>query len=179
MAQILAFAGSNSSSSINFRLVKHTVSLVEGHEVHLLDLAQTPLPMYSEDEERDNGFHPNLVALREAFQRADGVLFSVNEHNSNPSAFFKNTWDWLSRVDRDFIAGKKVFLMSTSGGKRGAIGALGVAEQLLKRFKADVTGTFSLPNFNTSFSDAEGILDQQLAKAHRRELQQFLRALRT
>ena len=31
MAAILAFAGSNSSTSINYKLVKYTTSLIDGH----------------------------------------------------------------------------------------------------------------------------------------------------
>ena len=66
--------------------------------------------------------------------------------------------------------------MSTSGGKRGAIGSLSVIEKMLPRFGADVVATFSLPSFYDNFSD-EGILDESLSAAHQKTLQQFLDSL--
>ena len=52
MAKILAFAGSNSSTSINYQLVKYTASLIENHEIQLMNMSNYPFPMYSEDAEK-------------------------------------------------------------------------------------------------------------------------------
>jgi NAD(P)H-dependent FMN reductase len=120
MANILAFAGSNSSTSINYQLVKHTVSLMENHQIQLINMAKLPFPMYSEDYEKKNGYSNSLVELKNDIGNADGIVLSVSEHNSNPSAFFKNVLDWLSRIDRNFLENTKVLLMSTSPGKGGA-----------------------------------------------------------
>lgn len=122
MAKILAFAGSNSSKSINYQLVKHTVSYMSDHEVRLLNLANFPFPMYSEDYERENGYSNSLVELKNDIADADALVVSVNEHNGNPSAYFKNLLDWLSRLDRNFLDGKPILLMATSNGRRGASG---------------------------------------------------------
>lgn len=176
MAAILAFAGSNSSTSINFKLVKYTVSLVQDHDVQTLNMAVFPFPMYSEDYERENGFSNSLVELKEDINNSSGLILSVNEHNGNPSAYFKNVLDWLSRLDRDFLEGTKVVLMSTSGGKRGAQGALGVVEGMLPRFGAEVVSTFSLPSFHDTFSD-QGILDEALRTGHQKALKVFLDSL--
>ncbi|WP_291869345.1 NAD(P)H-dependent oxidoreductase, partial [Maribacter sp.] len=81
MASILAFAGSNSSVSINYKLVKHTVSLAKEHSVQLLNLANCPFPMYSEDYEKENGYSNSLVEFKDDIQKSDGVIISVNEHN--------------------------------------------------------------------------------------------------
>src|SRR6056297_3775401 len=126
MAAILAFAGSNSSTSINFKLVKHTISLVQKHDIQTLNMAEHPFPMYSEDHENEHGFSDALMNLKDDIKKSDGIILSVNEHNGNPSAYFKNVLDWLSRLDRNFLEGTKVSLMSTSGGKRGAKGAMAV-----------------------------------------------------
>ncbi|MBT8209590.1 MAG: NAD(P)H-dependent oxidoreductase, partial [Eudoraea sp.] len=103
MATIIAFAGSNSSTSINYQLVKYTVGLVEEHQVQLLNLANFPFPMYSEDQERKWGFSNSLVEFKDDLKNAAGLVLSVNEHNGSPSAYFKNVLDWLSRVDRKFL----------------------------------------------------------------------------
>ncbi len=177
MAKILAFAGSNSSVSINYKLVEHTTSLLSGHSIQLLNMSNFPFPMYSADYETANGYSNSLIELKNDIQKSDGLLISVNEHNSNPSGFFKNLLDWLSRVDRGFLEGTKVLLMSTSPGKGGAKHALAVVEQLLPRFGATITGTFSLPLFNENFKVGEGIAHAELSKLHQDQLDQFLNAL--
>ncbi|MCE2612288.1 NAD(P)H-dependent oxidoreductase [Flavobacteriaceae bacterium D16] len=173
MAKIIAFAGSNSSRSINFKLVKSTAEALEGHDVRLINLANRPFPMYSEDLERDEGFPDELVSFAEEIQKSDGVVLSVNEHNGNLSAYFKNVVDWLSRINRNFMEETPVLLMSTSPGKRGAIGSLGVIENVLPRFGADITATFSLPSFHTNFTEDKGIVDAALAEKHEEALSQF------
>ncbi|MCK0159714.1 NADPH-dependent FMN reductase [Allomuricauda sp. F6463D] len=173
MAAILVLAGSNSSASINFKLVKYTVSLVQDHDIQTLNMAVYPFPMYSMDYERDNGFSNSLVELKEDIKNSSGLILSVNEHNGNPSAYFKNVLDWLSRLDRNFLEGTKVLLMSTSAGKRGAKGALEVIQNMLPRFGAEIVSTFSLPSFRDNFSD-QGVLDEALKSEHKEALNVFL-----
>jgi len=179
MSFILGFAGSNSSTSINYKLVRYTASLIKDREVRLMDMANCPFPMYCEDYEKEKGFSNSLVELKNDLQAAEGIIISVNEHNGNPSAYFKNLIDWLSRVDRDFIKEKKVLLMATSGGKRGAIGSLEVSEKMLSRFGAQITDTFSLPGFNDNFDLDKGILDATLAEKHKGVLEDFLGKIAT
>jgi NAD(P)H-dependent FMN reductase len=171
---IVAFAGSNSSTSINYKLVKYTAELVEGTEVQLLNMANFPFPLYSEDQENQKGFSNSLMELRDDIKNSDGLILSVNEHNSNPSAYFKNLIDWLSRLERNFFEGKKVLLMATSPGARGAIGALGIVEKLVSRFGGEIASTFSLPSFFENFDADSGITDPDLASEHRKALDKFL-----
>jgi len=177
MASILAFAGSNSSTSINFKLVKHTVSLISGHETQVMNMANCPFPMYSEDHEKEKGYSNSLVELKDDIQKADGLILSVNEHNSNPSAYFKNVIDWLSRLERKFLENNKVLLMSTSGGKRGGSSALEVTKNFLPRFGAEIVTTFSLPSFHENFDVEKGILDVDLAAEHQKTIDAFLNSL--
>ncbi len=107
MASILAFAGSNSSASVNFKLVKHTTSLINDHDLELFNMASITFPMYSEDREKQLGFPEALVKLKEKIEKADALIISVNEHNSGPSAYFKNVLDWLSRADRNYLENTK------------------------------------------------------------------------
>jgi NAD(P)H-dependent FMN reductase len=174
MSNILATAGSNSSTSINFRLVQYTASLVNEKPVTTIELAGFSFPMYSEDLEKSAGIPGEVTDFRQRLQGADGLLLSVNEHNGNPSAFFKNLLDWLSRDDRRFIEGIPVLLMSTSGGKRGAVSSRDAVEQMLRRFGAEVVATFSLPGYYENFKPEEGITDPQLAASHREALNLFL-----
>lgn len=49
------------------------------------------------------------------------------------------------------MEGKKVLLMSTSAGKRGAASALAYTEAILPKFGAQVVASFSFPSFNEHF----------------------------
>ncbi|MCM4166453.1 FMN-dependent NADH-azoreductase [Arenibacter antarcticus] len=174
MSHLVAFAGSNSTQSINFKLVKHTASRIKDHEVRLLDMSQITLPVFSEDLEREEGYAPILKELLDKIKQANGLIISVNEHNRNPSAFFKNLIDWLSRVDKEFLNGTKILLMSSSRGRGGALGSQEVANKLLSRFGGEIVATFSLPSFNHTFSEMEGITDLELKEVHDTALQSFL-----
>lgn len=177
MAKILAFAGSNSSTSINYQLVKHTTSLVENHEIRLLNMVNYPFPMYSPDLEKKEGYSNSLVELKNDIQKSDALFISVNEHNGMPSAYFKNVLDWLSRLERKFLLNKKVLLMSTSPGQRGGIGALEMIEAVLPRFGGEVVATFSLPSFTANFDPGKGITNSGHEQSHRKALETFLAAL--
>lgn len=174
MAVFLAFAGSNSSTSINYSLVKYTVSLIEDHKIQLRNMANMPFPLYSKDLEKEQGFSNALVEIKEEMQAADGIIISVNEHNGNPSAYTKNLLDWLSRLELKFLEGAKILLMSTSPGKGGGSRSLQVVENLLPRFGASVLETFSLPSFGRNFSEEVGITDATLSAEHRGALTSFL-----
>jgi len=177
MARIIALAGSNSSTSVNYQLVKHTVGLIENHEIQLLNMANYPFPMYSADLEKKKGYSNSLMELRDDIKQAAGLVLSVNEHNGNPSAFCKNFLDWLSRLDRSFLEGTNILLMSTSPGKRGGVGALGVVEQMLPRFGGEITATFSLPSFFETFEPGKGIKEATMAEAHQLALDTFLKQI--
>jgi len=174
MGTILAFAGSNSSTSVNFKLVKYTASLVQEYDVELMNMANYLFPMYSEDYEKENGFSNSLIEVKNDIQNADGLIISVNEHNSNLSAYFKNFLDWLSRLDRDFVKDKKILLMSTSPGKRGGIGAHEVVKNMLSRFGAASIVSFSLPSFFQNLEEGKGITDSELSNMHQQALSKFL-----
>ena len=173
--KILAFAGSNSSTSINYQLVKYTISLIDNQEIQLFNMANMPFPMYSIDVEKKDGFKNSLVEFKNEFQSADKIILSVNEHNGGPSAYFKNLLDWLSRLDRNFAADKEIFLMSTSPGRGGAKSSREYAETALTRFGGIVAKTFSLPSFNHNFDvNAGSITDEELKAEHQQKLKEFL-----
>ena len=99
--------------------------------------------------------------------------FSVNEHNSGPSAYFKNVLDWLSRADRNYLENTQVFLMSASPGKRGAVSAKEYVLNALPRVGGTVVATFSLPSFYANFNGEKGIIDAELRQAHTKALDSF------
>lgn len=157
----IAFAGSNSSTSINHQLVAYAASLAGDCKV--IKLTDYDVPMYDIDIEEKGGIPQGIQDIKKEIMAADHILISVNEHNGNVSAFWKNILDWLSRMDRNIFDGRKVSLMSTSPGKGGASSALGLMENSLPRFGAELKGSLSVPSFYDNFKDGE-LVDEELNK---------------
>ncbi len=177
MKNILAFAGSNSSTSINFKFVTHAASTIKEHKVELINLRGFDIPMYSSDFEEKNGIPQSILKLNEHIQSADALVISVNEHNGGLSAFFKNCMDWLSRNDRNFLKDKKLFILSTSPGRGGAKMAKDYAVEILPRFGADIVADFALASFGHSFSEESGITDDTQNRDFKAALNQFLKKI--
>lgn len=153
MKKILAFAGSNSSTSINHQFLTHIVNRVQGHQMKIIRLTDFEIPMFSVDIQKERGFPVDVQVLKNLITEHDALIISVNEHNRNVSAFFKNWIDWLSRIDRNFLAEKKILLTSTSNGARGAAAALDYTKEILPRFGGLVIESFSFPSFKDNFAD--------------------------
>ncbi len=175
MKKILLFSGSNSSRSINQRLILHISKLINGFTVKVLNLANFNIPIFSEDLEREKGYSKELKKLHDEIISADGLVISVPEHNGNLPAFFKNILDWLSRLDRNFLKDKKIFLCSTSPGSRGGKRSMEVAERTFPYFGGKVVSSFSLPSFQKNFSN--DIADPNLKNELLEQIELFLNSL--
>jgi len=112
MKKTIAFAGSNSSISINHQIVSYVATLSENTEVIRLTNYETPI--YSYDIEKENGVPVGIIDLNNKLATADRLIISVAEHNGNLTAFFKNIIDWLSRNDKNFLNNKDIILLSCS-----------------------------------------------------------------
>jgi len=155
MKKILAFAGSNSSTSINQQLLDHIVGRIQNHQIKEMKLTDYPLPIFSEDIEKNEGHPIHATIIKNLIAESDALIVAVNEHNGGPSAFFKNTIDWLSRVNRNFLEDKKILLISTSPGKRGASSSLEYTKNIFARFGGKVIQSFSLPSFKDNFQEGK------------------------
>jgi NAD(P)H-dependent FMN reductase len=172
MKKILAFAGSNSSKSINKTFVKFVANQLN-QDVDYEEIDTYEVPIYSTDLEENDGIPEGTIKLHNKLRDYDVLIISANEHNGASSAFFKNHIDWLSRHDRNFLEDKKLFLLSTSPGRGGAKMSLSYLVDVLPRFGAEVVSQFSLASFGHSFSESEGITDEEQAKKFKKALQTF------
>ncbi len=148
MKKILAFAGSNSSKSINHQLIISTANLIDFAHVDVINLSDYSVHMFGVDIEEKEGSPSKMFELMNLIQTYDGFIISTPEHNSMPPAFFLNIIDWLSRIDRLIFGNKPTLVMSTSPGPRAGISALTILENTLPRFGAEITGVFAFPSFN-------------------------------
>lgn len=158
MKKILVFAGSNSSTSINQLLATYASSLLKSVEFKIIELKDYPAPVFSEDIEKNEGYPETMKTLNGLFKEYDGFIISLPEYNSSITPVFKNTVDWISRIERPTFKDKPVLLLSTSNGKRGAITNLTHVESIMPRWGGNVVGTYSLPNFNENMDTASGTI---------------------
>jgi NAD(P)H-dependent FMN reductase len=174
---ILAFSGSNSSTSINQSLIRCTAEKIGGNVINLRDYE---FPMYSEDLEREKGIPADIYAIMEKMQSADAVIISTPEHNANLPAFFKNVLDWLSRTKVKFLAGKKVLIMSTSNGQGGAAKAAGLMDRPVRYAGGEIFETFSLPGFKDHFDQEKDVFKKEEWNAKLDKiLEDFLAAIKS
>ncbi|MBA2611919.1 MAG: NAD(P)H-dependent oxidoreductase [Bacteroidetes bacterium] len=160
--KLIAFAGSNSSTSINKKLATYAATQFKDSEVEVLDLNDFELPLFSVDREKVLG-QPKLAHdFLNKMKSADLLVVSMAENNRNYSVAFKNITDWASRIDVNIFAGKPMLLMATSPGARGGASVLEIAEKYFPRYGAKILKTFSLPSFEENFKDGEGIVNEDL-----------------
>lgn len=163
MKTIIAFAGSDSKTSINKQLAAYTANLVAEAEVKVLDLNDYELPLYGMDRELESGIPENAHKFLKEIQAADGIVLSLAEHNGAYAAVFKNIFDWMSRVDGKLWSNKPMLLMATSPGGRGGQTVLDIAKGRFPYMGGNIVADYSLPSFGDNFS-GEGIKDTALAQ---------------
>lgn len=176
MKHIIAFAGSNSSDSINKQLATYTASLVDNTETTILDLNDFDLPIYSMDLEAKEGIPENAHRFLKILKKGDGIILSLAENNGAYSAVFKNLFDWLSRAEEKNWLGKPMLLMATSPGARGGQSVLQMAVDRFPRHDANIVGKFSLPSFDDNFSEGK-ITNEELNKGLLEEVKLFINSL--
>lgn len=175
--KILAFAGSNSSTSINKQLVTYTSAQLQEHTVHIIDLNDYEMPLFSIDREKEYGAPDAAHQFVQQIREHDALIVSLAEHNRIYTTAFKNIFDWCSRVELKLFQQKPLFLLSTSTGKGGGINVMKHALEYLPQFGANIIAHFSLPQFKIHFDPQQGILEQDLANAYQEQLALFRNAL--
>lgn len=172
MKKIITIAGSNSQKSINKSLLSYTSSLIENVEIRPIDLNDYVLPIFGVDYEAENTIPSAVKRLDELLDTADGFIISLSEHNGSYAAVFKNTIDWLSRINMKIWREKPMLLMASSPGGRGGITVLESAKAYFPYLGGNVIAYFSLPNFYDNFSENE-ISDEELHEELSRKIQIF------
>lgn len=175
--KILALAGSNSKQSINKQLVNYTVGLLPDIEPIFADLNDFPLPLFSVDLEKTDGIPDQARKFKEQIDQSDGIVLSLAEHNGSFTAAYKNTYDWVSRINKNVFQNKPLFLLATSPGGRGARTVLEHASMIYGHANKAPLIQFSLPSFYTNFDPEKGITDQELSASFEKQLSLFKKAL--
>jgi chromate reductase len=156
--KVLAFAASNSRSSINKALVTYASSLLEHAEIDVIDLNDYEMPIYSSDRENDSGIPQLAHDFYNKISAADAVMISFAEHNGSYTAAYKNLFDWTSRIDTKVYQDKPTVLLATSPGQGGAGGVLAAAKGSAPYFGMNVKADLSVAKFFDEFDVEKGKL---------------------
>ena len=105
-------------------------------------------------------------------KQTDGIVLSLAENNGAYSAVFKNLFDWMSRAEAKLFFDKPMLLMATSPGKRGGESVLEMAKERFPFHNAQIVADFSLPSFETNFSNGK-ITDAELDSELKRKVEVF------
>ena len=173
---ILAFAGSTSSTSINKELVKFVLKSFPENKINLIDLNDFSMPVFSVDLEK-KGFPDEAHHFLKQIEDCDIIICSLAEHNRSFSAAFKNIFDWASRINVKVFQNKKMFLMSTSPGGFGGGNVMNTAKTFFPQFGAEVKETFSLPKFYENFDLENGITNPEILKELNDKIESFKKQL--
>ena len=162
MKKIIAFGASSSKNSINKQLATYTANQFENSTVEVLDLNAYEMPIYSVDNEKENGIPQLAQDFYAKIGSADFIVISFAEHNGNFSSAFKNILDWASRINAKTFQEKPMLLLATSPGARGGSSVLDIATKRFPFQGGIVKGSFSLPSFNDNFDAEKGITNEDL-----------------
>ncbi|MGJ8547341.1 MAG: NADPH-dependent FMN reductase [Sulfitobacter sp.] len=163
--KIVAFAGSNSTQSINKRLVAHAADVLNdsvsgGVDTDLLDLNDYEMPIYS-PERQAAGIPPQAQAFFHKIGNADALLISLAEYNGSYATAFKNIFDWCSRIDMAMFQKKPVLVMATSPGPGGGQHVHSAAMGAFPFYGADVVAGFQFGPFGEHFDVETGCLTSE------------------
>jgi NAD(P)H-dependent FMN reductase len=161
MKKIIVMNGSNNKKSINMTLAKHAFSFLNDSESMIVDLSQVFLPLYNPILEDEKGIPSEAKEVDKKIEAADGIILSLAEYNGSYSGAFKNTFDWLSRINVKVWKNKPMLLMSTSPGKGGGSHVSQTAKTAFPHYGGNIVAEFSLPSFSKNFEAGE-ITDDQL-----------------
>jgi chromate reductase len=158
--EILIIPFSTRTGSFNTRLATHLAdNLSQDYNVSLVDLKDFDMPIYNGDIETEQGVPETAKKLFDMIKDSDLVIMSSPEYNGYFPPLFKNTIDWISRIDVKVFYGKKIATCSASVGKLGGIRGLYHVRAILCNL-----GSIILPNQLTMAQAEQELASPNIAK---------------
>jgi FMN reductase len=124
-------------------------------ETELLDIRSLELPLYNPDNEPS----PSALAMVEALESADGLLWSSPLYQGSVAGSFKNALDWLHLPGGSvYLTDKPIGLISVSGGTQGlqAINAMEFSVRALRAWAVP----YVVPVPGAAFDEDEEVRDE-------------------
>ncbi|MGO1298970.1 MAG: NADPH-dependent FMN reductase [Vibrio sp.] len=137
-------------------LATYAANQIEGADVKVLDLNDFPVPMFSEDKEREIGQAESAQAFLDEIASADALVISFAEHNGHYPAAYKNLFDWATRINNKVFNDIPAVYLATSPGPGGAQSSLSAAVTSAPFFAGNVVDSLSVPSFYDNFDIEKG-----------------------
>lgn len=137
---MLILAGSTRKASLNAELARHIAALAaaDGTDARFVDLEHFDMPMYNFDLEQVEGVPSAAVELHDLIKSAKSVVIVSPEYNGGPIPVLKNAIDWVSRVTKRPLEGKRVGLVSATPGSGGGVTGLAGMRLILTNMRAEI-----------------------------------------
>ncbi|MEM6759485.1 MAG: NAD(P)H-dependent oxidoreductase [Pseudomonadota bacterium] len=152
---VLAFAASNHSQSINAALADYAAKRLQGFDpdvvIERLDINDFEMPIYSIDREKADGVPPLAQALFAQIGAADALIVSFAEYNGFVTAAWKNIFDWLSRIDQKVWQDKPFVLLAATPGPRAGANVLQSQEIIAPYFGMDIKGKYGVGSWREAW----------------------------
>jgi chromate reductase, NAD(P)H dehydrogenase (quinone) len=165
--QVLVFAGSTRSDSVNRKLARVAAKQLKemGIPATLVQLRDYPMPIYDGDFEAEGGIPAEVTTFQELMRVHDALVIASPEFNGSFSALLKNLVDWVSRPvagegPTALFRGKIAALLSASPGRGGGKRGLRHLRELLEMIGVTVIASqLTVGNSSEAFNE-----DSELAK---------------
>src|SRR5258706_6539539 len=165
--RILVFSASLRKGSLNTRLVKLAVLVIEknGALVDYADMSEFDCPSFNQDLDRSDSLPAGAEQFNKRLLETDAFIISSPEYNGCMPGYLKNSIDWVSRFRPQPFNERHGLLMSASpsmgGGNRGLWSLRIPFEHLGARIFPDM---FSLAMAHQAFTPEGTISNATLAK---------------
>lgn len=135
---IVAISGSLRKDSFNTALLRAFQALASSDmKIEIVSIGD--LPIYNGDNE--SPYPATAQRVRDAVEKADGLIIATPEYNRSISGALKNAIDWLSRpYGHNSFARKPLLLAGVSVGKIGTAVAQSHLRQMMVYLEADIIG---------------------------------------
>ncbi|WOO87998.1 NADPH-dependent FMN reductase [Mollicutes bacterium LVI A0039] len=134
---------SNSQTSINEKVAKQVNERID---LNIIEINKEEIPMYSPEVEA-MGFPLEIQKIYDLLKDESKLIIFTPEYNGYTTPYFKNIFDWLSRINHDFLKGVEVKIITVTPGKMGGASVRKILSESLPFFGAINIETYGVTNY--------------------------------
>lgn len=138
------FIASNSDTSINREVAK---KINERISLNIIEVNEE-IPMYSPQLEA-KGIPSEIKRIYDLIKSESKFIIFTPEYNGYTTPYFKNIFDWLSRVEHSFLQDIDVKIITVTPGGTGGASVRKIMSESMPYFGAKSVETYGVGDFYT------------------------------